>query len=233
MNNASAPVKVAAPGQSSPAAAGSRDSRMQRAPDTSAHAAIAVALRNTERQPWCWIRNPASTGPNASPTPKVVPSKLKARVAASPSNSCASAAMPPDNAAAPATPCAARRKASQTVSGAALRAREVSPEPAMPAMKTRLRPKRSASAPAAIRQLPKLSIKALVTQLSAMGLPPRSSDIAGNATAGPVKLSGMASAARQTALRINSFCAVLRTVGCAGVFIGSPCREARGSGHVR
>ena len=46
---------------------------------------------------------------------------------------------------------------------------------------------------------PKLSMKALVTQLSCTGLPPSVSRIAGSTTAGPVKLSGMPSAARQTA----------------------------------
>jgi hypothetical protein len=42
-------------------------------------------------------------------------------------------------------------------------------------------------------------MKALVTQLSCTGLPPSASRIAGSTTAGPVKLSGMPSAARQTA----------------------------------
>jgi hypothetical protein len=56
----------------------------------------------------------------------------------------------------------------------------------------------SASAPAAISVAPKLSMKALVTQFSARGPPPSASRSAGSATAGPVKLSGMARAARQT-----------------------------------
>jgi hypothetical protein len=42
-------------------------------------------------------------------------------------------------------------------------------------------------------------MKALVTQFSCTGLPPSASRIAGSTTAGPVKLSGMPSAARQTA----------------------------------
>ena len=62
----------------------------------------------------------------------------------------------------------------------------------------RLRPRLSASAPAAIRLAPKVSMKAFVTQLSAIGLPPRSAAMRESATAGPVKVKGMVIAARHT-----------------------------------
>src|ERR1700744_1501891 len=58
-----------------------------------------------DRSPAERRNQPASTGPKARPTPKLVPSMLKARVRACPSNSCASAAEPLDNAAAAAMPC--------------------------------------------------------------------------------------------------------------------------------
>ncbi|MNH09399.1 hypothetical protein D3C79_688530 [compost metagenome] len=77
---------------------------------------------------------------------------------------------------------------------------------ARPLMNTRLRPKRSASAPAIIRLQPKVSIKALVTQLRATTLPPRLAAIAGKETAGPVKLIGMINPARQTENRIIQRC---------------------------
>ena len=83
-----------------------------------------------------------------------------------------------------------------------------------------MRPKLSASAPAAIRLLPKVNMKALVTQLSAIGLPPSVRLIAGRATAGPVKVRGMAAAAQQTAIRTNSFSAGLAAFilfGCIGI----------------
>ncbi|MNC59943.1 hypothetical protein D3C75_1097870 [compost metagenome] len=77
---------------------------------------------------------------------------------------------------------------------------------ARPLMNTRLRPKRSASAPAIIRLQPKVSIKALVTQLRAMTLPPKLVAIAGRETAGPVKLIGMINPARQTENRVTQRC---------------------------
>src|SRR5882672_4457387 len=48
-------------------------------------------------------------------------------------------------------------------------------------------------------------MKALVTQLRATGLPPRARPTAGSATAGPVKVSGIAAAARHTASRTTIF----------------------------
>ncbi|MES0197735.1 hypothetical protein [Mesorhizobium sp. M0011] len=56
----------------------------------------------------------------------------------------------------------------------------------------------SARAPDAIRVAPKVSIKALVTQLSSIGLPPRSAAMCDRATAGPVKVKGIVIAARHT-----------------------------------
>ncbi|MNC84201.1 hypothetical protein D3C75_1386120 [compost metagenome] len=47
-------------------------------------------------------------------------------------------------------------------------------------------------------------MNALVIQVSATGLPPKSRPIAGVATAPPVKLSGSTNAERQTAARISS-----------------------------
>ncbi|MNV91544.1 hypothetical protein D3C71_1860470 [compost metagenome] len=76
---------------------------------------------------------------------------------------------------------------------------------AAPARNIRRRPKRSASAPASSSVLPKASMKALVTQFSASAEPPSAWLMEGNATAGPVKLSGMAEEARHTASRIKAF----------------------------
>jgi hypothetical protein len=52
-------------------------------------------------------------------------------------------------------------------------------------------------------------MKALVTQFNASGEPPNVWAIAGRATAGPVKLTGIDSPARQTAAKINSFSVAL------------------------
>ena len=52
-------------------------------------------------------------------------------------------------------------------------------------------------------------MKALVTQLSAIGLPPSALPMAGSATAGPVKVSGIAAAARQME-RSTSVCSAAR-----------------------
>jgi DNA-binding transcriptional LysR family regulator len=65
----------------------------------------------------------------------------------------------------------------------------------------RLRPARSAIAPAAMSVLPKASMKALVIHLSSIGLPASAAPMAGVATAGPVKLSGIENAASSTAHR--------------------------------
>ena len=46
-------------------------------------------------------------------------------------------------------------------------------------------------------------MKALVTQLSAIGLPPRSAAMRESATAGPVKVKGMVMAARHTDSRTS------------------------------
>ncbi|MGG1947203.1 hypothetical protein AB1286_20760 [Trinickia sp. NRRL B-1857] len=51
-------------------------------------------------------------------------------------------------------------------------------------------------------------MKAFVTQASASGEPPSAAAIAGRANAGPVKLSGIDSPAKQTAERINRFSTV-------------------------
>ncbi len=48
-------------------------------------------------------------------------------------------------------------------------------------------------------------MKALVTQLRATGLPPSARPMAGKATAEPVKVKGIAAAARQTASRSRRF----------------------------
>lgn len=68
-----------------------------------------------------------------------------------------------------------------------------------PLAKSRLRPNASANAPAVIKRLPKLSMKALVIQFNASALPPRSRPIATVAMAPPVKLRGRISAAKHTA----------------------------------
>jgi len=68
-----------------------------------------------------------------------------------------------------------------------------------PLINSRLRPKRSASVPAAISRLPKLSRKALVIQLRASADPPGYWAIAGVAITPAEKLSGNIRAALQTA----------------------------------
>ncbi|GAA3093633.1 hypothetical protein GCM10010520_44440 [Rhizobium viscosum] len=65
-------------------------------------------------------------------------------------------------------------------------------------------------------------MKALVTQLWAMGLPPSSALIAGKATAGPVKVSGIAAAAEQTAIKTKIFSAILVGLDLWGTVIGYP-----------
>ena len=82
-----------------------------------------------------------------------------------------------------------------------------------------MRPQASASAPAAISRLPKLSMKALVIQASACGPPPRSRPMAGVARAPPAKLNGNISAAVQTASRVQAR---------AGSGVGKSGHERRG-----
>ena len=177
---------------------------MRGTPKPSDSAPASAPLAKIARQPKRSISAPAITGPHARPIPKVVPSALKARVRAWPSNSWASAAVPPASAAAAATPCAARSRSTARIEGAKPSAAELSVKPATPKANSRRRPKRSASVPAAISRLPKLSMKALVIQAIAAGLPPRSRPIAGVATAPPEKASGRASAAMQTAPSTSS-----------------------------
>lgn len=131
--------------------------------------------------------------------PKVVPSRLNARVRAAPSNSCASAAVPPASAAAAASPCAARSRSTASIDGANASATDISVKPPTPIANRRLRPNWSASAPAAIRKLPNASMNALVIQFIATVPPCRSRPIAGVATAPPENDSGSATAAMQTA----------------------------------
>ena len=80
VSKASAAVKPNVPRQSRPAARGSRDSRSVGAAIASATAPTSALDRNTARQPSVSSSAPASTGPAARPTPKLVPSRLKARV---------------------------------------------------------------------------------------------------------------------------------------------------------
>ena len=73
---------------------------MRGSPNTSDSPPATAPVTKIARQPYCPISAPASTGP-ARPMPKVVPSRLNARVRAAPSNSCASARpVPPASAAA-------------------------------------------------------------------------------------------------------------------------------------
>lgn len=207
-------VNVTVPHPSSPLALGSRVSRMRGRPNSSATAPIAAINRKIERQPNEAIKAPANTGPKARPTPKLAPSMLKARIRACPSNSCTSAADPPDNAAAAAMPCTARNRSSQITEGAAFSASELATNSSMPEANTRFRPNWSARVPAAIKRLPKLSMKALVIQVRAIGEPPRSRLMAGVATAPPEKLSGRTMAAIQIAARMR------RLPGSVAWFVG-------------
>ncbi|MCY1224909.1 hypothetical protein D9M72_370860 [compost metagenome] len=195
----SAAVKLSVPGTSSPIACGLRDSRMRGAARHSATRLTAPGLSITACQPMVSASQPERIDPHDSPTPNEVPMRLNARSRAGPSNSCASAAVPAAKAAAEPSPCTARARSKATMPGASVSSALLSATTARPSRKTRLRPYASASAPAAISVAPKLSMKALVTQLSCTGVPPSASRIAGSTTAGPVKLSGMPSAARQTA----------------------------------
>jgi len=82
-----------------------------------------------------------------------------------------------------------------------------------PQRNTRRRPKRSASVPAAIRQLPNASMNALVIQLSATGPPPSARPIAGVEMAPAEKLSGRITAATQTAANTAVPRETLRLIG--------------------
>lgn len=82
--------------------------------------------------------------------------------------------------------------------GANPSAKEKPVNSARPIKNTRLLPYRSASAPAAIRRLPKASMKALVIG-SGMQAIPESCPIAGVATAPAEKFKGRVKAARHTA----------------------------------
>jgi hypothetical protein len=86
-----------------------------------------------------------------------------------------------------------------SIDGANASATDISVKPPTPIANTRLRPNWSASAPAAIRQLPNASMNALVIQFIATGPPCRSRPIAGVATAPPENDSGNATAAMHTA----------------------------------
>ena len=164
-----AAVNERAPCRSRPMASGSRLSRKLARPNAIASAPITALVANTLRHPKLSIRNPARIGPNAKPTPNVVPSRLNARTRTWPSNSCASAAAPPAKAAAEASPWAARNRSSARMFGAKLRAIDKATKAMTPESNTRLRQYWSASAPAAIWAPPKVSMKALVIQVSAAG----------------------------------------------------------------
>ena len=201
VSSARAAVNSSAPARSSRCASGLRDSGMQRSPSTSAASATAATQSTTPRQPATPSNQPDSNGPKARPTPNDVPTPLKARMRAVPSNTWASAAVPPASAAAAPRPCSARSRLNTTMAPCPPRqawASALASTTPNPVRKTRRRPCRSASAPAAISVAPKLSMKAFVTQFSASGPPPSASRSADRATAGPVKLSGIASAARHT-----------------------------------
>ncbi|KAG0735966.1 hypothetical protein G6F24_018530 [Rhizopus arrhizus] len=73
--------------------------------------------RNTHSQPAACTIQPDARGANDRPTPKVVPSKLNARVRATPWNSGANDDMAAANAAAPPMPCISRMTSIQPVVG--------------------------------------------------------------------------------------------------------------------
>ena len=200
-------VKLAAPHQSNVWASGSREGRIASWPSRPASADVAITRAKMARQPNAADNCPATTGPSTSPMPKLVPSRLNARTRASSSNSWASAAAPPAKMAAPPSPCRPRSRSKTRMSGAAVNPPEASRKTAMPIRKTRLRPWRSAIAPAAISALPKASMNAFVTQARAEGAAPKASAMLPSATAGPVNVMGIVPEAMQTAARTRDFLA--------------------------
>ncbi|MCY1366361.1 hypothetical protein D9M69_532530 [compost metagenome] len=140
VRNASASVNVTAPFQSSPPAFGSRVSLKKMAPSAKAKAASATTSRKIAGQPSASTMSPEAMGPKARPTPKLAPTTLNARSRCPSSNSCASDAMPPENAAAAPTPCRALRMSNQTMLLAKARLSENTPNAASPPRNMRLRP---------------------------------------------------------------------------------------------
>lgn len=199
MRQVSASEKVAPPAQSIAADSAARVSRSDREPKNSAITATPAGAANTARHPAASISTPARSGPNANPTPNVVPSRLKARARVDPVTSCARAAVPPARAPAAPTPCTARSRSIQPSVGARASSTEAIANKPTPVMNTRLRPQRSARAPAVMSRPPKVSMKAFVIQASPGRSPPSKRPIAGVTTAPPEKLIGRIRAAAHTA----------------------------------
>ena len=97
---------------------------------------------------------PAASGPKASPTPNVVPSKLITRLRAAPWNKGDSEDMAAANAAAPPRPCTKRSAAIKGTDDALAMATVTRQNTLKPASHTRRLPSRSVRLPATIMALP-------------------------------------------------------------------------------
>ena len=93
------------------------------------------------------MRSPPSSGPIATAPPTVEPHTAIALPRSRPLNSWAISARPVANIAEAPTPWSARARFSHAALGASPQRSEASVKIAIPTMKTRLRPKRSESAP--------------------------------------------------------------------------------------
>ena len=147
----SAVENVTSPAQSTPRAPGSRDSATRVSVTHTAPTPIGTLTRKIASQPMCSTTTPPTSGPIATAAPVVAPQIPNAVPRSGPWKACAMSASDVANIAAPPTPCRPRARFSNVGVPAAAHRTDAAVKSTRPAVKTRRRPRRSASAPAVSR----------------------------------------------------------------------------------
>ncbi len=161
--------------------AGSRLSSSTRAATAIVTSPIGRLTRNTQCQLSC-TSTPPSGGPAAAATAPLADQIATARGRWGAANSTSTSARDVGNSAAAPTACATRAATSQPTDGAAAHRPEAATNTSAPAMKTRLRPRRSASRPAGTSSAANTIAYALSTHDSDASLaPPKLAWMSGNA----------------------------------------------------
>lgn len=171
------------PATSSVPACGSRDSRTPPPISASATAASGTWTRNTQGQLATATIAPPTIGPKPSPIPSTIPQTLNARLRSRPSrNWCDSTAIWQVSIAPPLAPCSSRPATSTGTFGANPHRSDVTPNSSVPATYMRLRPKRSASVPAAISTVAQAIVYAFMIHCMPLKSPCSTSSSVGRIT---------------------------------------------------
>ena len=204
-------LKVVTPAQSTPRAAGSRDSAIFM--NVSAIAAIPIGTfrAKTDCQPIPSVRAPPTNGPIATATPIVAPYRPVAIPSSLPLNSCAISASETANMIAPPTPCTARETLSQVGSGASAATPDATVKITSPQANTRLRPSRSASEPATRTNAASVSVYASTTHWRSVNEASRSSLMLGSAVFTTVMSSSSMKTATLTTASVTHLRAIWST----------------------